>query len=94
MSTLPAVIYMMLMLYAYGSQIRKLYLTKDPSGVSFSYFSFALMAVALRIAQTGIVIMQTWNFAAICLEVAEITVLVGLIIVVSQIIYYRRKRGG
>lgn len=45
---LTALIYALLMTYAYGSQIYNLFETKNTSGLSLNFFLFALVAVMLR----------------------------------------------
>ncbi|MBU4369929.1 PQ-loop repeat-containing protein [Patescibacteria group bacterium] len=80
------------MIWAYGSQIFKLYKSKRTEGLSIKFYVFAFFAVVLRMTTIGMVIKQTWNISAIALEIAEITVFAGLLIIFLQILLYRRKK--
>ena len=88
MGPIIAVIYALLMIWAYGSQIWKLYKTKKTEGLSIRFFFIAWCAVVLRMSTVGFVIGETKNITAIFLEVAEAVVFIGLIIIVFQILYY------
>ena len=89
MGPLTAIIYFLLMLHAYGSQILKIYRTQEITGLSLSYYRGALTAVSVRFATVGLIIFSTRNTAAIALGLAEIVVLVGLSIIPCQMWWYR-----
>jgi len=89
MEPMPAIIYFLLMLHAYGSQILKIYRTREITGLSLSYYRGALTAVSVRIATVGLIIFSTRNTTAIALGLAEIVVLAGLAIIPCQMWWYK-----
>ena len=91
MGPVVAVIYAILMVWAYGSQIIKLYKTEKTKDLSLRFFFLAWIAVMLRITTVGVIIRETWNITAIALEIAEAAVFFGLLIIIIQTWWYRRK---
>ena len=90
-----SVAYALLMAYAYGSQITKLFKVKDPTGLSLNFFIFALLAVLLRINTIVFAIKEIWDkgkivsINIIALAIAQIIVIVGLATVIIQILIYQ-----
>lgn len=91
MGTLTACIYALLTLVGYSNQIIKIYRTGETKGIALPFFIVMWIAVGLRITTVGFIIRETRNFTAIALEIAELTVFLGLLIIACQVIYYRRK---
>ena len=91
MGAIPAFCYMCLMIFAYGSQSWKLKKEGKSGTVSLNFYLFGLIGVSLRVSTTGFVIWETGNFSAICLGIAELSVLTGITTVLIQLLYYRKK---
>ncbi|MDD5291364.1 MAG: hypothetical protein PHZ04_04630 [Patescibacteria group bacterium] len=89
MGPLTAIVYFLLMSHAYGSQILKIYRTRETMGLSLSYYRGALTAVSVRVAAVGLIIFSTHNITAIALGLAEIVVLLGLTIIPCQMWWYK-----
>jgi uncharacterized protein with PQ loop repeat len=87
-----AVLYAMLMVWGYASQVKKLHKNKRTDNLSLSFFILTFAAVALRILTVGLVIRDTSNITAIALEIAEFAVLGGLATIALQIIWYRHLK--
>ena len=89
-----ACLYALLIAWAYGSQIIKLYQIKDPTGISLQFILVALVAVLLRMATIGSAIWEIWQKAKIrsvsnlALAGAEAVVLIGLAWIGIQILIY------
>lgn len=89
-----AFVYALLMLWAYSSQIIKLFRDKDASGFSKQFIAVALIAVLLRIITQGSAIVEVWQKARIksvsniSLALAELVVFFGLAIIFVQIMVY------
>ncbi|MCD4760680.1 hypothetical protein K8R42_02160 [bacterium] len=89
-----ALVYALLMVWAYSSQIIKLFHDKDVSSFSKQFICVALIAVVLRIFTLGSAIREIWQKARIrslsniSLAIAELVVLFGLAIIFVQITSY------
>lgn len=92
MGNLSTLIYVVLMVTAYGSQVHHIWKTKSTAGLSHRFFVLTATAVALRMVTTGFIIRETDNLTAWLLEIAEFAVLGGLITISFQVWYYRRGK--
>ena len=88
---ISAVVYVALMIFAYGSQIIKIFKTSRTEGLSLKFFVMAWLAVILRIITEGSIIHRTSDFNAIILSFTETVVFLGLSIVIIQVLWLRRK---
>ena len=94
MGPVTACLYALIMAYAYGSEIIKLYEVKDATSLSFQWIGLALIAVLLRVATVGLAIKEVWNKAQvrsisnIALAISEIVVIIGLLIILYQMFLY------
>lgn len=92
MENISTLIYAVLMIIAYAAQVHHIHRTKSTHGLSFIFFFLAAVAVALRMITTGFIIRDTNSSLAWFLEIAEFTVLGGLVTICLQIIYYRHYK--
>lgn len=84
-----SVIYALLMIAGYGSQVHEIYKRKSTRNLRLSFFSFLFVAVTLRMAASGILARETNNFTALSQAIGDFAVFGGLFTIIAQIIWYR-----
>lgn len=84
-----SIIYALLMIAGYGSQVHEIYSKKSTKNLRLSFFAFLWVAVTLRMAASGILARETDSLTAIWQTIGDFAVFGGLFTIMCQIIWYR-----